>query len=238
MKKMYNIYVDESCYLEHDGLPVMCIGYTKIESHLYPSIKEKFQKLKLKYHTPTEIKWNKVSVSRIELYKQLLDVFYEQPIEFRCVLIKNKANLDHKKFNRGDHDAFYYKVAYLLLHNSMVNNENDHYRVFFDYKDSWGKMRLKTLAEVFDNKYEGKSPFIYFQQLRSDENELLQLTDLMLGAVAYKARGEHLKENASAVKKEIVSYLENITGYNLSEGTIPWEHKFNIFDFQIRTSDE
>jgi hypothetical protein len=28
---MYNLYIDESCHLEHDRMPVMCIGYTKIQ---------------------------------------------------------------------------------------------------------------------------------------------------------------------------------------------------------------
>ena len=33
--KEYTLYIDESCHLESDNFPVMCIGYTKIENSQY-----------------------------------------------------------------------------------------------------------------------------------------------------------------------------------------------------------
>ena len=53
-----------------------------------------------------------------------------------------------------------------------------------------------------------------------------------MGAIAYKARNEQLKEDASPVKIAVINYIEAKFGYNISEGTEPWETKFNIFDFQ------
>jgi len=37
---MYNLYIEEICHLENDKKPVMCIGYTKVLSENYLSIKE------------------------------------------------------------------------------------------------------------------------------------------------------------------------------------------------------
>ena len=37
----YNIYIDESCHLEHNKTNVMCIGYLKINASDYNSLKEK-----------------------------------------------------------------------------------------------------------------------------------------------------------------------------------------------------
>lgn len=236
MSKTYNIYIDESCHLEHDGFPIMCIGYTKIDYEKYPVIKDGLKKIKLRHHAPTEIKWSKLSMSRLPLYKEIIDFFFSSEIEFRCVLIKNKGNLDHKKFNRGDHNAFYYKVVYLLLNNPYTNPSNESYRIILDIKDTRGRERLLELDKCLTNKHEGVSPFKYFQNIRSHENELLQLTDLFIGAIAFKSRKEHEKPNASKVKCEVVNYLELKSGYHLDEGTIPWEHKFNIFDFQISSS--
>jgi len=233
MSKTYNLYIDESCHLEHDLQPIMCIGYTKIEYEQYPSIKTTLKGIKLKHKSATEIKWSKVSMSRMPLYKELIDYFFSSEISFRCVLVKNKKNLDHDKFNRGDHNAFYYKLIYLLLNNKYVNPTDEKYRVILDIKDTRGRERLNELVACLNNKNNGDSPFIHFQHIRSDENELLQLTDLLIGAIGYKSRGEHLKHFASKVKCEIVAYLEQKSGYSLDDGTIPWEHKFNIFDFQI-----
>jgi hypothetical protein len=236
MSNTYNLYIDESCHLENDDSPIMCIGYIKIEHNQYEILKEGIKQLKLKYKSPTEIKWNKLSSSRIELYKALIDFFFDNSIEFRCVLIKNKPNLNHSKFNDGDHNTFYNKVVFLLLNNQYTNPLGCDYRVLLDIKDTKGKQRLNELAYYFKMKNKGDSSFGYFQHLHSNENEFLQLADLFIGAITYKTRKENEKENASKAKCEVINYLEQKSGYSLDDGTIPWEPKFNIFDFQISAS--
>ncbi len=230
-----NLYIDESCHLEHDGFPVMCVGYTKINAMDYEELKETVKSIKLKHNAPTEIKWNKLSKSRIELYKELIDFFFEAPIHFRCILVKYKQKLNHEAFNKGDHDSFYYKLVYFLLNSSTNPPNGNDYRVYMDIKDTRGKERLAQITTVFENKHHGESPFIHFQHIRSDENEFLQLTDLFIGAITYKSRKEHEKEGASAVKNEVIAYLEEKSGYLLDEGTEPWEEKFNIFDHQPKS---
>ena len=233
MEKM--IYVDESCHLENDGLSLMCIGYIKIASAHYTQHKEAIKAIKLRHHTPTEIKWNKLSNTRIALYKELIDYFFDHSLQFRAILVKNKAQLDHAKFNRGDHNSFYYSLVYYLLRNPWVNKPENPCKVILDIKDTRGKERLRNLevrlAKEYQEVYEEKSPFYFFQHIRSDENVFLQLADLFIGAITYKARGA----NASAVKKQIVAYLEEKSGYRLDDGTRPDEEKFNIFDFQLKT---
>lgn len=232
---MYSLYIDESCHLEHDGMPVMCIGYTKIKAQNYPAIKEQIKKLKLDFKSPTEIKWNNVSASRLPLYKALVDHFFEAKIYFRCILVKYKGKLDHEQFNQGDHDNFYYKLIYFLLQ-SATNPPANEYKVFLDIKDTRGKERLKKIKEVLHNKHDGNSPFKEFQHIHSNENVLLQLTDLFIGAITFKARGLEKETNANKAKIELVQYIETKSGYLLDEGTEPWENKFNIFDHQPKQS--
>ncbi len=232
---MYNLYIDESCHLEHDGMPVMCIGYTKIDAENYPVIKDHLKQLKLHYKTPTEIKWNNISTSRLPLYKALVDYFFDAEIFFRCILVKYKSKLDHKQFNQGDHNNFYYKLIYFLLQ-SATNPPANEYKVFLDIKDTRGKERLKKIEEVLHNKYNNNSPFKEFQHIHSNENVLLQLTDLFIGAITFKARGLEKLDGANKAKVEMVHYIEAKSGYVLDEGTEPWENKFNIFDHQPKQS--
>lgn len=234
-KKIYNIYCDESCHLKSDGQSVMCLGYTKIEKSSYFDLKNKIKSIKLAHNAPTELKWNTLSSKRFDFYKALIDFFYDNPIEFRCMLIKNKQRLDHNQFNEGDIDNFYYKSIYYLLNNPFTNPATNQYRTYLDIKDTRGKSRLKKIEEVLQNKHRGKSPFVYFQHIHSHENEFIQLADFLMGAIAYKARNEHLKEDASQVKIAVIDYIEAKFGYNISEGTEPWESKFNIFDFQPKS---
>ncbi len=234
------IYIDESCHLENDKQELMCIGYTKVEADNYEALKSQIKALKLKHKSPTELKWNKLSYSRIALYKALIDFFFEVPIQFRAILVKNKKYLDHTKFNKGDHNSFYYTLVFLLLRNPWINSLDIKHKVILDIKDTRGRERLEKLdlrlKKEYKQKYNSKSPFTFFQHIRSHENEFLQIADFFIGAITYKAKKEHLKENASPVKKEIINYLEEKSGYLLDDGTHPFEEKFNIFDFQIQSS--
>ncbi|MDP2246965.1 MAG: DUF3800 domain-containing protein [Nitrosomonadales bacterium] len=236
----FHVYIDESCHLEHDNHSVMGMGLIKVNERDRQNLKSHFIGLQKSYKNPTELKWNTLSASRLPLYRALIEAFVSEPVVFRTVLVKSKSNLDHRAFNAGDHDNFYYKLVYLALNSEYVfpkssdGNENA-YRVFLDIKDTRGRERLKTMQRVLNNRFKGQSPFISLQHLRSHDNFWLQLSDFLLGAVTYKARGLHTSPDASTVKCQVIDYLEQMIGYSLDEGTPPWEPKFNIFDFQIKS---
>lgn len=225
----YNLFVDESCHLEHDKIPVMCIGYIKVPQLAYEELHKKLTLLKLNLGNPSEIKWNKLSKSRMPLYKELVDFFFETPIEFRCVLVKHKERLNHDDFNKGSHDNFYYKMIYYLL---RPNPPGVKYKVFMDIKDSRGKEKLNKLDEIFQNYHHGDSPFVHFQHLHSHDNVFFQLTDLFIGAITFKARELHKVALSAKIKIEFVDYLESKSKFSLNESIPIWETKFNIFDFQ------
>jgi len=225
----YNLFVDESCHLEHDGIPVMCIGYIKVPQIMYEVLRRQMVVLKSRHSTHAELKWNKFSESRLPLYKTLVDFFFENPIDFRCVLIKHKERLTYQDLNRGAHDNFYYKMIYYLL---RPNPPDLKYKVFMDIKDAYGKEKLKKIEEVFNNYHHGGSPFVHFQHLRSSDNEFFQLTDLFIGAITFKARGLTDVTTSNHSKIEFVNYLEESSGFSLDEAIPLWETKFNIFDFQ------
>jgi len=221
--------VDESCHLEHDHIPVMCIGYVKVPYLAYKELYGELESIKQKHKTFVEIKWNKFSRSRLPLYRELVDFFFDKPIDFRCVLVKYKERLNNKDFNQGSHDNFYYKMTYFLL---RPNPSGSEYSVFLDIKDTRGKQKLKKITEVFQNYHHGDSPFVRFQHLRSHENVFFQLTDLFIGAITYKTRIENKEFIPNEAKLEFINYLEYKSGFSLQEGTEPWETKFNIFDHQ------
>jgi hypothetical protein len=229
----FNIYIDESCHLEHDDSNVMCIGYTHLPEDRYIELRDTIKALKLKHKTPTEIKWNTLSNSRWALYKELIDLFFCNDIEFRAILIKDKKNLGPKDFSRKDQHSYYYKTLTNLLKNKVFTTQNS-YKVYLDVKDTRGKQRIKFLESELEQTLPGKSPFIYFQHLHSNDNEFLQLTDLFIGAICYKARRLHTKENASEVRVKVINYLEKVYGYTLDDGTEPWDTKFYIDDFRIK----
>lgn len=230
MKKPYDFFIDESCHLEADRLPVMCIGYVKIANEDYHILAKELKSLFAKHSFNKELKWNKFSGVRLEFYKALIDFFFEKDIFFRCVLVKYKHRLNHEDFNQGSHDNFYYKMVYFLLMHS--DGEKSSHRVFLDIKDTRGREKLRKIREIFENKYHGQSPFKSFQHLHSHDNIFFQIADFFIGAITYSNRiGQDIKEPEKN-KLEFIKYLEYKSGFHLDEGTVPWEHKFNIFNQQ------
>ncbi|SDF99402.1 Protein of unknown function [Pedobacter terrae] len=225
----FNLFLDESCHFEKDNSSVMCIGYIKVPEASYQKLYECIRSLKLEHKSTFELKWNKFSNSRLPFYKALVDLFFDSPLEFRCILVKYKDRLSHEEFNGGSHENFYYKMTYFLL---KPNNLGSDYKVFLDVINTRGKERLNKIQEIFRHLHNGESPFVSFQHLHT-ENFFFQLTDLFVGAITYKSRVVAGDFKAShPAKMEFVKYLEERSGYLLEEGTEPWESKFNIFDHQ------
>ncbi len=82
MNNKYDFYIDESCHLEHDNIPVMCIGYIKVPMNQYAELQKEFNQILTKYNQKSELKWNKFSNARTELYKELVDYFFDHHYSF------------------------------------------------------------------------------------------------------------------------------------------------------------
>jgi hypothetical protein len=226
----YDLFLDESCHLEHDRISVMTLGYIKVPHTVCQELRLGIRQIKEKHGKFKELKWSKFSVKKLALYKELVDYFFDKPLEFSCILVKFKERLDHSDFNMGRHDNYYYRIIFHLL--QPMPSDGD-YRVFIDYKDTKGKEKLSKIKEYLNEKCGDASPFEQFQHLRSHENEFFQLTDFFIGAIAYKSRVNIegvLPENQA--KLEFIQYLEKKAGFSLDEGTTPWETKFKISDHQ------
>lgn len=97
----YNIYCDESCHLENDHKHIMVLGAVKCERTNKKQIVNDIRKLKLKHNINKfcEVKWAKVSPSKIEFYKELVNYFFDNKyMMFRAVFI-DKTKINHQKFN-------------------------------------------------------------------------------------------------------------------------------------------
>ena len=238
MKPTINIYCDESCHLQNDKEPVMVIGAVYCPIEKKEEIFERLYSFKLKHNlTPKnkkndnenrtyyELKWNKVSKSKIEYYKDVINYFfYFDDLQFRVLVVSNKSAIDYEKFNHT-HDTFYYKMYFGML-KAILNPENSHH-IYIDIKDTRSKEKVHKLEQVLRNdKYDYSKEIIKkVQQVRSHEVEILQLTDLLVGATAYVNRG---LANSKA-KNELINLIKHRSKYSLTKSTLLKERKFNVF---------
>lgn len=238
MKPTINIYCDESCHLQNDKEPVMVIGAVYCPIEKKEEIFERLYSFKVKHNlipknkkndkdnrTYYELKWNKVSKSKIEYYKDVINYFFDDDdLQFRVLVVSNKTDINYEKFNHT-HDTFYYKMYFGML-KAILNPENSHH-IYIDIKDTKSKEKVHKLEQVLRNdKYDYSKEIIKkVQQVRSHEVEILQLTDLLVGATAYVNRG---LANSKA-KNELIQLIKHRSKYSLTKSTLLKERKFNVF---------
>lgn len=229
---MINIYCDESCHLQNDSSDIMVLGGISCNDEEKKKIFNDIRLIKVKHNLSSwfEIKWTKISYKKIEFYKELIDYFFKNNLKFRGIIATDKKNLNHVKYNNGDYNEWYYKMYYLLL-DYMIAPSNE-YRIFIDIKDTKGGPKVKKLHEVLCNyKYDFKHKVIRdIKQINSKESEILQITDLFIGALGFKNR----KIKNLNAKSEIVEYIESKYQIKMNKKTSRNEEKFNIFIWEPR----
>lgn len=228
----YNVYCDESCHLEHDRSPVMVLGAVYLDSDNVQSVTKRIREIKEENHISqhTEVKWTKISPACMKLYLDLIDYFFDDDdLHFRC-LIANKTHLHHEEFHQT-HDEWYYKMYFDML--KIIFSPKNSYNIYLDIKDSNSHDRCEKLNEVLcNNAFDFKRDIIKkVQAVRSHEIQILQITDVLNGAVSMVNRYKDLSE-ISPAKKVIIDRIKERSGYTLSFRTLYREDKFNIFTWE------
>jgi hypothetical protein len=182
--------------------------------------------IKRRHRAAGELKWTKVSASKLDFYQEVIDWFFDnESLHFRALIVPNKAALDHAKFNQGSHDDFYYKMYFSML--TKILSPADRHDIYLDIKDTRSNFKVKKLREVLCNNYYDFTGELIsrIQQARSHELELMQLTDLLLGALVYRHRGLL----TSHAKHQVALRIEAKHGRSLLSSSPLSNQKFNIF---------
>lgn len=238
MREIINIYCDESCHLENDKEKVMALGAVYCPASKKSEIFQMLSELKKKHNlipknkkNPNdnrayyELKWNKISLAKINYFKDVVDYFFaDDDLNFRVLVVPDKSKLDYEKFNHT-HDTFYYKMYFSML--KVILNPDKAHHIYIDIKDTRSREKVYKLEQVLRNdKYDYAKEIIKkVQQVRSHEVELIQLADLLTGAVSYVNRG--LAD--SRAKNILIEHIRHRSKYSLTKSTLIREQKFNIF---------
>ncbi len=223
---LINIYCDESCHLENDHIKAMSLGAIWCDKSKIKRIAEQIRALKTVHGLSRqfEIKWTKVSPAKLAFYEALIDLFFDSPeLHFRGVVVPDKTLLNHVQFGQ-DHDGFYYKMFFTLL--KVIFEPNQQYAIYLDIKDTQSQDMVKGLHDCLCNsQYDFNRETIQkIQQIRSHESELIQLADLLIGALSHLHRGVQ----TSAAKQALIGKIKARSGYSLLQNTWYRESKFNL----------
>jgi hypothetical protein len=230
MSQTYNVYCDESCHLEHDGFKVMVLGGAWCPVHKAREINQRLREIKARHGLAPdfEVKWTKVSRAKVAFYTDIVDYFFDDDdLCFRGLLVPDKERLNHNGHGQT-HDEWYYKMYFTML--KAVLSPQERFRVYLDIKDSRGGAKVKKLHEVLCNSmYDFDAHIVEkLQVVRSHEVEIMQLADLLIGALAYANRG--LAGNAGKVM--VLDRIKARSHLTLQRSTLLRARKINLFRWE------
>ena len=225
----YNIYCDESCHLKSNNSKYMLIGAIYCPKIKVKEINNYIKKLKENYNLSNniELKWNKIDKKTENLYLDIIDYFFNNnDLKFRVMVI-DKERLNHKKYNQTEND-FYHKAYYEML--KYIINRNNSYNIYPDIKDTnsyyYHQVMLNYLKiKILDTNNEIIKKV---QPIKSYEAPILQINDILIGALSYSYR--KLLDNDA--KLNIIKKIDSLYPDNLDETS--YSEKFNIFMWKPR----
>lgn len=209
----------------------MVLGAIVCPTNRSREVAVRLREIRAKHHIRAdfELKWTKVSPAQVEFYQEIIDYFFDDDdLNFRAVVAPKQA-LDHERFYQS-HDDWYYKMMFYLIRNVLP--ARDEAFIYLDKKDTHGKEKIYQLRNVIANaEFDfNRNNIRRLQIVESHHVGLLQLADLLIGAVNYANRND----TSSKAKLHLINRIRERSKVSLTQTTLPSELKMNIFRWRPR----
>ena len=206
----------------------LMIGSLWLPSESRRELKNKIKVIRVRHNAWGEIKWSKISASKLQFYLDLIDLFasYGTDMRFRCIAVE-REHVD-LQFHNQDGELGFYKFYYQLLHH-WIQDFNE-YDIYCDVKKNRDPLRLHTLKKYLDasNIF---STIKNIQSLPSRQVVLIQFCDFLLGAASSRMNSTL---RTDSTKELVVQYLEKSLGVEKLIATVKGEQKFNVFKIRLK----
>lgn len=232
----YAIFADESG-ISNDRH--MVVGATVVRRVYMERMYREIYDLRIKYNMFAELKWSKVSNQKIDAYKALVDLFFDfsgkNAVSFHATTFDNHM-WNHHRFNDGDPDLGISKLYYQMLLHQVISRYGDLATLYVCLDRRLSTTPLDKLHRIL-NRGASKEYKLSFGPVRvltakdSKKDDILQLNDVILGAVAALKNKRHLEPTARAAKVDLAKYVFRKSGVKTYETDSPKSHpRFQIWN--------
>jgi hypothetical protein len=202
------IYIDESSQTQHRYLVLGGIVVSLSDSN---KLCDLIIKARLPDLPAKEAKWTKVSRAKLPAYMRIVDILFDNPdlAHFHCLVVDTTLQ-DHKRWNEASREIGFNKEIYQLARKfSRIYKES----IFHLYPDHRTTIHTPDELKLIVNRSCRKDgdtrdwPFRRCQFRDSDTTLPLQLTDIIIGSIAYHLNSHAKSTNASAAKLELSHHV-------------------------------
>lgn len=238
---MIGVYADESCKDNHRHL---ILGGICVDIEDVNEVNSRLKEVRLNHSTHGEVKWGKVSKNKYNFYEDYVNVFFElcsnNILHFHFLSV-DTSTFNHNLHNEGSAELGFDKLIYqLLLHKfgAKYGKENK-IQVYLDERSTKNNPNCMTpmLNAALKKKMSiDSNPFTRITFQDSKTSEILQVNDLLIGAIGFRKNKRHLNKE-SAEHKKIFSELIARKAFMLEHPVKMNTHnavKFTSWEFKFK----
>lgn len=239
--RFLHIYCDESRQMAHR---YMVLGGVILDRKFENLFNGWFQYYRDTRGMHAELKWAKVSMSKLPEYKEVVNIFRYccDQLYFKAIVV-DTHQMNIKKFNKGNRDDAIDHMFYQFLVHMFGRHlgEEDKCIVNLDFRNS--SQKLSDLQRVTNNGLRKEYGFQHdpIRELRAIDSKdscYIQIADILMGAIGYQVNGDCDKPNASQAKCALMNYV--LSRFSLDDflrSTAKSRQEFSIWHFQFRETE-
>lgn len=195
----------------------MVLGFVSCPANLVLGFEQDLeQRLADRGIVNSELKWTKVSNGKLHAYMDTVNYYFDHMIPNGCeahALIVDTHLLDHGYYNQGDSELGFNKLLFQLLYHRAGKPYFSLEKVVVDMDARNTARELNELQSCL-NRRAAKDlriplhrPFTRIAHRDSKNSRLIQLADLMTGAIAWHKNDHDARPEASTAKSTLADHI-------------------------------
>ncbi len=217
-------FLDESGSLNNKTEPYFTLGILKMSQPYYLQNKILYERNKNNFYD--EMKFNKLSRNKIQFIKIIIDsIFNTKSLSFYSYTTHKKSEYFIDNFSNNEWKA--YEDITLKLMN-VVLAKHEILILIADYITTPRNVKYEVNIKKIFNNNKKRLSIAGVCRFDSKSNDLLQVTDLLIGAITYDLKFKKGLVSGDKYKLEIVNYLKEKLGVESFINGFK-NYNFNIF---------
>jgi hypothetical protein len=234
----FAFYCDESG-ISNDRYTVvggLCVHRSNVQEMI-----DTIAAFRTKHNMFRELKWTKITNDKASAYLDLVNYFFALNNNNRChfhSVIFDSHQWNHNKYNNGDSDIGLSKLYYQVIHHKVCRTCAPHGSIFVrvDHRNSSTSLNdLRGMLNAAALRDYGLStnPIKSVESCDSKACDILQMNDVILGAVCAARNGKHILEATRPAKRKIASLVLEKSGLNSFDKDSPRHiNRITIWNFR------
>lgn len=193
----------------------------------------------------SELKWSKIKKHNTRMYDAIMASFFNMLrrgyVQYYALVVDN-SKMNHKQWNEGDKEIGFNKMLFQLLFKFVrIFRSRPRFYVFLDdrtTKHTPDNLRKMLNAKAAKDLKISHNPYRYCEFHKSETQRLIQIADVISGAIAFRINQKNVLTGAAQHKIDtlaVITRLANVT--DLRQPTGFPSNGFDIWHIDFDAAD-